>query len=152
LAREERVADAGITGRVVLRPMMPMSQLLTGAALAMVVAGALALVVALGPKGAAKKVEHSGAGIIAAPEDRPHFVVRAPGIGAAKARSQIDAVVAAHHGTIASSEGSVLVARVPRSELINVTQDLAKAGRYKMTNDAEIDPAAREIVFRFELE
>ncbi|MEQ8274973.1 MAG: zf-HC2 domain-containing protein [Deltaproteobacteria bacterium] len=86
-------------------------------------------------------------------QDRPHFVVRAPGVGAAKVRAQITSIVTAHEGTLEAAGDDVLV-RIPRAELIGAMQDLAQRGRFKVSKaDAgEIGPGVETIVIRFELD
>ncbi len=85
--------------------------------------------------------------------ERPHFVVRAPGVGAAKVRTQIGKIVASHEGTLEAQGDDVLV-RIPRAELIATMQDLAQRGRFKISKaDAgEIGPDVETIVIRFELD
>jgi hypothetical protein len=164
-------APEGFAGRVLLaaktrrppeqvepeRRMMPLAQLATGAVLALALIVGLIGVVSLGTTPPAKKaqsIEASGGGSAAMDLDEaPQFVVRAPGVGAAKARSQFTQIVSAHRGTF-RDQGGALIARIPRAELIQVTQDLANSGRYKMSQPAgvELSPSMETIVIRFELE
>lgn len=86
-------------------------------------------------------------------QERPHFVVRAPGVGAAKVRTQITTIVDAHDGTL-SAEGDDVLVRIPRAQLIATMHDLAQRGRFKISKaDAgEIGPEVETIVIRFELD
>lgn len=138
------------------RPLVPTSQLAMGVMLLVLVAGTLGTLVIVGPKGATGEKSPAApltGGTSLHTTEMPHFVVRAPGIGAAKARSQVTAIVRAHGGSFADVDGALL-AHIPRSELIRVTQDLASQGRYKMSKaDAAELPAALEVIaIRFELE
>lgn len=165
-------APAGFAGRVmmraktrkveepevregVLRPLMPLSQLAMGASLVAVLAVSLGVMLAVGP-GEAKKskgLEATSVGQTMAMNEAPHFIVRAPGLGAAKARREITQVVEAHRGTF-SETGSTIVARIPRSDLVGVTQDLANRASFRMTKaDAgELSAGVDTIVLRFELD
>jgi hypothetical protein len=86
-------------------------------------------------------------------EDAPHFIVRAPGVGVAKARREITQVVTAHKGTYNETR-TAIVAHIPRSGLVAVTQDLASRAAFRMSKaDAgELSPDLETIVIRFELE
>lgn len=83
----------------------------------------------------------------------PHFVVRAMGLGPAKARARAVSIVKAHGGRY-QAQGSAIVARVPRDELVGILRDLAKQGTYKVARaDAgELDPSLTEVVVKFEIE
>ena len=137
---------------------VPSAQLATGALLTVIVLGSVGLVVGFGSKGSAGgghvagAVETGGTGLAGALE-APHFLVRAPGLGAAKVRSQVTTIVRAHGGTF-DDAGAALIARIPRSALIAVTQDLASRGRYKMSKagEGELPAELDSILIRFELE
>jgi hypothetical protein len=142
--REDRVES--------MKPMLPLSQLLMGSAMALVVVGALVAVVSISQKGDHGPIEGASPSLVRPADEKPNFIVRAPGIGAAKARSQITAIVDAHHGTILGSDGAAITARIPRGDLLSTTEDLARAGRYKMSKDTDVAPSADTILIRFELE
>jgi anti-sigma factor RsiW len=95
----------------------------------------------------------SGTGALEQAELHPHFVVRAPGLGPAKARAQAVAIVEAHGGSYSLS-GGALYARVPREHLVAVVRDLSKQSQYKVArSDAgELDSTLTEVVIKFELE
>lgn len=82
-----------------------------------------------------------------------HFTVRAPGIGAAKIRTQVTSIVLANGGIYSDRYGAI-IARIPRNALIGVTADLARQGRYKMIRSGagEVEPSVETLVLRFELE
>jgi hypothetical protein len=175
-AKTRKVADPG-AGLGDERPMMSFAQLAIGGVLALLVVGGLAGMIAISSTSnlkdppasfrllpfdsagggrvspAAKIGTSGGAAVKLGDEERPHFLVRAPGIGAAKTRSQVTQILAAHGGTFRDA-GGVLVARIPRPELIGVTQDIAKSGRYKMSkvDDGDLPASLDTIVIRFELE
>src|SRR5262249_23132620 len=92
----------------------------------------------------------SGSAALATSE-RPHFIVRAPGIGAAQIRAQVSEAVAAHHGALADQRGA-LVVRIPRAELLPLIQSLHATYKLTKTSAEELDPAIETIVIRFELE
>jgi hypothetical protein len=79
--------------------------------------------------------------------------MRAPGLGAARARAQVTATVESRGGAVRDTDGALL-ARIPRAALLSVTEELAKQGRYKMTRveEAALDPSATTVLIRFELE
>ncbi len=95
----------------------------------------------------------SGTGALEQVDLTPHFVVRAPGLGPARARAQAVAIIEAHGGQHQVQHGAIY-GRVPRSELVKVMRDLAKHSRYKVSRaDAgELDPSLTEVVIKFELE
>jgi hypothetical protein len=166
-------APAGFAGRVMLRaktrrveepearegffrPLMPLSQLALGVAMVAVLAVSLGVMMAVGPGESTKKtngMETTSVGQAMAISDAPHFIVRAPGLGAAKARRDITQVVEAHRGTF-SEAGSTIIARIPRGDLVGVTQDLANRASFRMTKaDAgELPADLATIVIRFELD
>ena len=83
----------------------------------------------------------------------PHFVVRAIGLGPAKARARAVSIVQAHGGRY-QVEGSAIYARVPRDELVAIMRDLSKQGTYKVARaDAgELDPSLTEVIVKFEID
>jgi hypothetical protein len=95
----------------------------------------------------------SGTGSLEQVDLHPHFVVRAPGLGAAKARAQAVAIVEAHGGSFSVADGAVY-ARIPREQLVTVMRDLSKQSQYKVSrSDAgELDSTLTEVVIKFELE
>lgn len=97
-------------------------------------------------------VEVSGPAVISA-TNKVDFVVRSPGLGAAKARALIERAVLRHGGSV-DVRDNVALARVPRAGLVSLMQDLANQGRFKMTRtDAGELGADRDVVFmQFELE
>lgn len=133
---------------------LPLSRFAVGGAIA---AAALAAFVAIGtqnPKGdSAETVGLSGTAALDEQNPEPHFVVRAPGLGAAKARSQAVSIVEGHGGRYQDS-GGVIYARIPRAQLVPLMRDLSKQSRYKVArSDAgELDPSLTEVVIRFELD
>jgi hypothetical protein len=163
-------APEGFAGRVLLaarargraaevesedRPMLPFMQIAIGGVLALLVVVGLATMIAISGPGSSGatggKIGVSGSSAVGLEaNDHPQFLVRAPGLGAAQARSQIAPIIEAHHGTHHDA-GGALVARIPRAELIGITQDLAHAGRYKMSRIDERE-LGQDIVIRFELE
>lgn len=140
-----------------LGSFVPASQRAIGALLVVSALGTLTVVVALRSrtdhevKPGASEALTGGARLTAV--DSPHFVVRAPGIGAAKARSQFAAIVRAHGGAF-SDAGDAIIARIPRNQLLPMTQDLAGRGRYKMSKSdpGELPSTIDPIVVRFEIE
>lgn len=170
LALGAEKAPPGFAGRVLIaakarprvedvravRPSFTFSPALAGALGAAAVA--LVLVVGLGVRPSSSALDASGVGALGSgpakvgeESARAHLVVRAPGVGAAKVRSQVIAIVSAHAGT-SSERGGVIVARFPRSALLAVTQDLASRGPFKMAKAEELPPEAGEVTIRFELE
>lgn len=168
-------APAGFAGRVLLaaktrsapvieeqeswlRPMLPYSQLAIGAAMLVVVLAGAAVLFRVNDS--AKTLERNaavaGAQGLAQKIEAPHFVVRAPSMGAAKARSEITKVVEAHGGSFMELEnGNAIVAHIPRADLVGVTQDLAARAAFRMTKaDAgtELPADLHTIIIRFELE
>lgn len=138
-----------------LRPMMPLSQLAIGAGMLVVVLAGAAVLFRVNDstKPQAKDTAVAGAQGLSQIE-APHFIVRAPSVGAAKARSEITQVVEAHGGTYLDN-GNAIVARIPRSDLVAVTQDLAARAAFRMTKaDAgtELPADLQTIIIRFELE
>lgn len=95
----------------------------------------------------------SGASGLEEQRPAPDLVARAQGLGPAKARAQVVAILDAH-GVSYQIAGGALTARVPRDQLLPVMNDLAKQSRYKFTkSDAgELDPSLDEVVIEFELE
>ncbi len=81
------------------------------------------------------------------------FVVRAPGLGPAKARAQAVAIIDAHGGRYQVT-GDTIIARVPRDQLVAVMRDLSKHSRYKVSRaDAgELAPTLTEVTLQFDLE
>lgn len=104
-------------------------------------------------KGTAGGVGISGAGGLEEARPTPHLVARAQGLGAAKARAQVAAILDVHDSTYQVS-GGALIARVPREQLLPVMNDLARQSRYKFTkSDAgELDPSLEVVIIQFELE
>jgi hypothetical protein len=160
-------APVGFAGRVMLAAktrkveaveeprgsMNPFSQWAIGAAMVVVVLVAAGVLFKTVPGDAnAHKAKTVIAGNGLDVEDAPHFIVRAPSIGAAKARSEIIKVVEARGGTFSDS-GDAIMVRIPRSELVAVTKALASRGSFRMNKaDAgELPPDLETIVLRFEL-
>ena len=104
-----------------------------------------------GPAGTTNPVQVSGHAIERA--EAPHFLVRAPGVGAAQVRAQIAVIVDRHDGQLTGQGDDVLV-RIPRAELIGVMKDLASRGRFKVQKAAggELDADVESIIIRFELD
>lgn len=98
-------------------------------------------------------IARSGGGVALEVPAAPHFIVRAPGLGAARARSHVTAIVQAHGGVMVEAREGLL-ARIPRKALLGVTQDLARAGGFKMlqADGAELAPSLETVVIRFELD
>jgi hypothetical protein len=130
----------------------PWSRLAVGGA----IAAALAAVVAVGTipesSDSSGKLGVSGTSSMQV-ELRPHFVVRAVGLGPAKARAQAVSIIEANGGRYQVS-GSSLFARVPRERLLTTMRDLSKQSTYKVARaDAgELDPTLTEVLIEFELE
>jgi hypothetical protein len=95
----------------------------------------------------------SGTGAMEQEDLRPHFVVRAVGLGPAKARAQAVSIIEAHGGRHQMSDGAIF-ARVPRDRLLAAMRDLSKQSTYKVARaDAgELDPSLTEVLIKFELE
>lgn len=136
------------------RPLLAMSQIAAGGLLLALVLVGVGVVIGVAPKLGTGKVESFGSSVALDSREAPDFTVRSPGTGVAKVRSQVTAIVLAHGGKL-TDEDRAIVARIPRGELIGVTQDLANQGRYKMSKsgeDSELRPSADTIIIRFELE
>ncbi|MCK6551843.1 hypothetical protein L6R52_38770 [Myxococcota bacterium] len=174
MASLEAKAPEGFAGRVLLAAkargraaptvdetpawsLVPRGQLVMGAALVALVAGTLGTVVALGPKpkareGVVQEALTGGAGLERA-ADAADFVVRAPGLGAAKVRAQVTSIVAARGGTYEETSRAI-IAVIPRASLVALTQDLASRGPFKMSkaSDGELAADRTTLVLRFELD
>ncbi|MBK8011145.1 MAG: zf-HC2 domain-containing protein [Deltaproteobacteria bacterium] len=80
------------------------------------------------------------------------LTMTALGIGAAKARSQIIDVVQRVEGSMISSSNGEFIARIPRSHLMSLIDNLARRGRYAITRDSERPLAKDEVLIRFTVE
>lgn len=130
------------------------SQLAVGASFVVLLAVGLTVLFAVGPSHEVRtkgETAIAGKGLLLAVA--PHFIVRAPTLGAAQARREIVKVIEAHGGTHADT-GSAILASIPRSALVAVTQDLANRTAFRMTKAeaGELPVDLQMIVIRFELE
>ncbi len=85
-------------------------------------------------------------------QEKPHFSVRAPGMGAAQVRAKAMQILDAHGGHYELQEGA-LIAQIPRAELLAVMKQLSKQGTFKVVKLSEaLDPQLEMIVLRFDLD
>jgi hypothetical protein len=157
-------APRGFAGRVLMaakaRPFEPDVEaddrprpvVWLGVAAAALATFAVVVIANVGSPGPAPGVQIAGPSGIAA-SGEPHFTVRAPGIGAAKARAQAVEIIESHGGTYVVAPNAIR-ARVPRARLVAVMKDLARKSRYKVSQavPGELEPSLDEVDIVFELE
>lgn len=135
------------------QPVSWFPRLIAGAAVAAACAVGVVLVRAQ-TQPAAPGVVALGGGTAIEAIGAPHFVVRAPGVGAAQVRSVVTEMVKQKGGRYTDAGGAI-VAELPYRSLVAFTKDLARVGPYKMSKTPDADnltAASPTVTLRFELE
>ena len=131
----------------------------TGAVAAVVVVAVMVQVPERPSPVSAGRLEVSGPTVAGA--TAPDFEVRAPGVGAARARSMIVSLARRHGGqpteeltTQGRTDQGALLVRLPRSELVPIMRDLARSGTFKVTplRSEPMPPDVQTVVLRFVLD
>ena len=99
----------------------------------------------------AAKLEISGPASQA--PDAPDFLIRSPGVGAARAQAQIVQILKRHGGDPTHKQDALLV-RLPRAELVPALQELGRTGTFKVTplRQAPLPPSVQTVTLRFDLD
>lgn len=121
-----------------------------GAALA-IAAGAFVagpVLPGVGGRSSEGEVQVGAAGLVEA--EMSNFVVRAPGLGAARLRRVVTALVEGQGGSFAVVEGGLRVV-LPRSALLPILAELERQVGLEVNLLRELSPEADEVVLRFEL-
>jgi hypothetical protein len=144
LARVRREEDVLTSERVVARPRW-----IWGAA-TMAVATAL-FVVVINQRHAEPEPTQLTTSGRSGTDRRADLVVRAPGLGAAEARSMFEAAVRAAGGQL-EVQRDFVVADVPRTGLIDLLEALTQRSEVELSRDEHFDVEGRStLVIRFEL-
>lgn len=91
-----------------------------------------------------------GAGALVERES-PNLVIRAPGLGAARFRSLVTALVSRYEGTV-DGDGEALRADVPRSSLVRFLADLEQQGGFEVDLRREPTPGEAFVRVDFRLD